>query len=437
MRPSIHILWKWLFETVLVLALVLVSFLTILTLLNLFFPSGQSFFEMIKGFSEESFLFSAGEERDRLVELKVGDREQDLGESSTMTATLSRMTNNVQSRRSAQFAWTDAIPGMILFDRDAVQTGKRSSARLVFGKNSYLDMDESSLIIIRSLERDVFLNASRTVAVLVDGQFQGVVGRPESGSFDVKLVTPGAVARIPSPSDEDQPATFKMIVNRDDSSILTVYQGTADLQVQDETLEVSANQIVKVQPGEQPIFLLPPPGPPALISPVNDEIFTFRDVPPRVSFTWKVSDDKLRYRFVLASDQQFEHIVYEEVTDRPRFSHGNLKPGEYFWHVSSIDAEAEGGFSRIRRFQMEQDLEPPLLEVQYSEDSLKRGNRVLRGRTDADAEVFVNGIAVPTDEQGLFEHALDLKRGWNVIVVESVDHVGNVAYFSRTLNLEF
>lgn len=436
MRPFIQNVRRWLLETVLVLALVLASFLTIFTLLHLFFPSGQSFFEIIKGIRNEPLLSRAGGEHDRQMRLKIGDREQDLVSSATMTATLSRITNNVKSKRSAQIAWGDASPGMTLFDRDAVQTGKRSSARVTFGQSNYLDMDENSLLIIRSLERDVFLNRNRTVAVLVDGQFKGEVGKPKTGSFDVELVTPGAVARIPSPPDKDRPATFKLIVNRDESSILTVLQGTADLQIQDEVLEVGANQIVKVQPGKQPVFLLPPPVPPEPFLPVDGETFFFRDVPPIVSFTWKGSVDRLRYRFVLASDQQFEHIIYEEITSRPRFSHGNLKPGEYYWHVSSIGPEEDGEFSQTRWFQMVKDLEPPLLDVQYSEDSIKRGNLILRGTTEADAEVFVSGVAVPVDEHGGFEYSLDLKRGWNVIVVEAVDRVGNVAYFSKTLNFE-
>jgi hypothetical protein len=437
MKQSIKNVWKWLFETVFVLTLVLVSFLTILAALNMFFPSGQSLFKLLQGAGEESLSSSPAMQPDRQVTVGIGGREKDLGDLTTTTATLSSMTNKVKSRRSTEIAWSDASPGMSLFDRDAVQTGKQSTARLTFGGTNYLDMEENSLMIIRNLERDVFLNTGRTVAVLVEGQFKGEIGKPETGSFNVELVTAGAVARFPAPEDAGRPASFKMVVNSDESSILTVYQGKADLLFQDQKLEVESNQIVKVLPGKQPVFLPPPPGPPESVLPRSDEIIAFRDIPPRVSFTWRESAGSLRYRFTLARDDQFESTVYEHVTSRLSFSHGNLKPGEYYWRVRSIGPEEEGGFSQARRLLMVQDLEPPVLEVRFPEDPFRKGDLVLTGTTDPDAELYVNGLPAAVDERGDFQYSVELKKGWNIIVLEAVDHVGNVAYFSSTLNVQF
>jgi len=343
----------------------------------------------------------------------------------------------VKSRRSTQIAWADASPGMILRDRDAVQTGRRSSARLTFGDRNFLDMEQNSLVVIRSLERDVFLNEGRTVAVLVDGRFSGEFGKSGAGSYSIDLVTPGAVASFPSPSRQVEPTSFKMTVNRDESSILTVFQGTADLKVQDQVVEVGANQIVRVRPGEQPTFLLPPPPPPGLLGPDDGQTFFFRNLPPRVHFSWSASREGLRYRFSLAGDPEFEEIIYEEITSQRSFFHGNLKPGEYYWRVNAIETGEEGAMSPTRRFRLIQDLEPPSLEVQYSEGDITGEKILLRGSTDPGAELFVSGISVPVDDQGRFEYNLGLKQGWNIIVVEAVDHVGNVAYFSRTLNVEF
>jgi hypothetical protein len=436
MSQLIQNFWKWLFEAVFVLALVLISFITLLAVLNLFFPSGQSLFQLVHGSGEGSSSALTATHQERRVMVGVGSREKDLGELSSMTATLSRMTNNVKSRRSAEIAWSGATPGMTLFDRDAVQTGKRSTARLTFGRSHYLDMGENSLMVIRNLERDVFLNADRTVAVLIEGQFSGEVGKPGEGSLNVDLVTAGATARFPAPEDGGQPASFKMIVNKDESSILTLYQGKADLLFQDQTVEVGTNQIVKVQPGKQPVFLPPPPTPPEPVLPEDGEMFPFRDVPPKVSFIWKGTKNTLRYRFILARDKQFEDVVYEQVTSHPGFSHGNLKPGEYYWRVSPIGAEEEGGFSRTRHLVMVQDLEIPSLEVRLPEGPFGKGDLLLKGATEPEAELFVNGMPVAVDEFGGFEHRIQLKSGWNVLVLEAVDHVGNVAYFSSTLNAQ-
>ena len=185
------------------------------------------------------------------------------------------------------------------------------------------------------------------------------------------------------------------------------------------------------------VFLLPPPEPPVLNSPARDEVFTFRDIPPRVSFQWNAREDVQGYHFVLATDPKFENIFYEGRIDSNRFVHGNLKPGDYFWRVSSRSRDGEGGFGRARHLQLIQDLEAPALEINYPDTGEEGDKFVLSGRTDPDASIFVGGMPVKIDERGEFEHNLFLQRGFNVIVVEAVDKVGNVAYFSRVVNVEF
>ncbi|MDF1525880.1 MAG: hypothetical protein RRA15_12900 [bacterium] len=76
--------------------------------------------------------------------------------------------------------------------------------------------------------------------------------------------------------------------------------------------------------------------------------------------------------------------------------------------------------------------------VNYNSDTVEDGDKFeLRGRTDPDVRIFVGGIPVKIDESGEFVHDLFLKRGFNVIVVEAVDKVGNVNYFSKVVNVEF
>jgi hypothetical protein len=173
-----------------------------------------------------------------------------------------------------------------------------------------------------------------------------------------------------------------------------------------------------------------------LLLPDDGDVFYFRNIAPKVSFIWS-GKDGLRYRFTLAADDLFENVIHEEITSQPRFSHGNLRPGEYYWRVNAIEKGEEGGVSPARRFGLVQDLDPPALDVSYSEESVQGGKLFLTGSTDPGAELFVSGIPVPVDEAGRFEYDLELKRGWNVVVIEAVDQVGNVAYFSRTLNVEF
>ena len=61
----------------------------------------------------------------------------------------------------------------------------------------------------------------------------------------------------------------------------------------------------------------------------------------------------------------------------------------------------------------------------------------MRGSTEPETRVFVSGVPAKINERGEFAHNLELEHGPNVIVVEAVDKVGNVAYLSQIINVEF
>jgi hypothetical protein len=114
-----------------------------------------------------------------------------------------------------------------------------------------------------------------------------------------------------------------------------------------------------------------------------------------------------------------------------RFRHGNLKSGSYFWKVSSMADSIEGLFSKTGQFRVVKDQSPPSLKVRFPPKTLYSGRYTLRGKTEPGARVFVGGQRVKTTRSGNFEYNLKLKPGMNVIVVESVDGVDNVAYRSK------
>jgi mannose-6-phosphate isomerase-like protein (cupin superfamily) len=436
MKISFQTTLKRFFEAVLVLALVLIFFLIILVSLNTVFPTGQNLFDLIRS-GDEDFSLSDNKTASRKLQLSIGTDEFGLDHPSEIAALLSKSENQVKSKRSNQIAWKGTREGMTFFNNDAIQTFTRSSATLSVKNGNLLKLGENSLVVFRKLEQDVFTRENRTVVVLMGGQLNGEVTQVDQEYYNLEIIAPGAVVRAPSRSNNKNPTKFQMIVRPDNSSVLTVFEGKANLTVGGETIEVGTDQVVKVKPGKRPVFMLPPPEPPALVSPARNEIFTFREVPPKVLFKWNANGNVQSYHFVLAADAGFEEILYETRGDDRQFAHGNLKSGEYFWRVSAESEDGEGDFSRTRYFQLIQDLEPPALEVNYPDTGQKGDKFVLSGRTDPDASIFVGGMPVKIDERGEFIHNLFLKRGFNVIVVEAVDSLGNVAYFSKTVNVVF
>ena len=65
--------------------------------------------------------------------------------------------------------------------------------------------------------------------------------------------------------------------------------------------------------------------------------------------------------------------------------------------------------------------------------TIQAGAWRLLGRTDADAAVYVDEIRIEHDN-GLIDHSINLKPGANVIVVKSIDSVGNLSYAPLQVN---
>ena len=437
MKFSFKTTTKRTLEAILVLSLVLIVFLGILFTLNTVFPTGLKLLNLVRPGAQDSSLYS-DHLASRELRLNTDAGEFGLGDGATVTAVLSSMSNQVKAKRANQIAWQGADEGMTFHDRDAIQTFRKSTATVFFKKGNFLELEENSLIVLRSLERDVFTRENHMTVVLVNGQLSGQIGIQDQESYNLEVIAPGVVARAPSRGNKDQPSQFQMSVGPDDTSILTVHKGTVDLLIDGKTVGVGTDQVVKIQPGKALVYLRPPPGAPGLASPAKDETFTFRDLPPRVSFGWDKGANVRGYHFVLARDPDFQEIFHEDMLGDNQFSHGNLNQGDYYWRVSSVSSNGEGEFSRTRHFRLIQDLELPTLVVNYDTDTVADGDKFeLRGRTDPDARIFVGGIPVKIDEGGQFVHNLFLKRGFNVIVVEAVDKVGNVNYFSKVVNVEF
>jgi hypothetical protein len=168
-----------------------------------------------------------------------------------------------------------------------------------------------------------------------------------------------------------------------------------------------------------------------LSSPAGGNIYTYRDLPPEIGFTWKSPLQATAYHFVLARDHEFRDIVTDEVFAKNRFEHGNLQKGTYYWKVSALADTIEGIYSETRRLKVIQDQTPPSLYVKFPPDTLYRGYYVLNGKTDPGARVFIGGQQIETTRTGKFEYNLKLNPGMNVIVVEALDAVDNTAYQTK------
>jgi hypothetical protein len=422
-------------EGALAILLVLLCFGSFMYLLNAMFPTGTSLKSLITrqdGFDDDGS--GAGGKR----RLRLDGGEGDMADPSLrgdLAAILSMARNTVKSKSADGIAWNSASVGHLLYDRDAVQTQKRSSAIITFDENARLDMGENSLVIIKRLTQDPVHREKRSFMVLVDGDLRGQMAKEAADSVYLEIDTAaGAKVSTMGGAKAAGPVDFKVTVNPDKSSTISVYSGQAVVSAQGKTVKIGANQATVVALDGAPLDPRRIPDAVSLKRPGDKGFFTYRDLSPKVRFIWDDHKAADRYHFVLARDIEFKDVVTDEHLEQPKFTHGNLKYGTYYWKVSAIDHTTEGHFSTVRRLSVKQDNKPPVLKVTFPPKTMYGGRYTLRGKTEPGARVFVGGQRIKTTRDGRFKYNLMLKPGINVIVVEAFDSVNNMAYQSQSVN---
>lgn len=342
-------------------------------------------------------------------------------------ARLADVRREVKVRSAESIAWTDAAVGIAVHNRDALQTFANSRARVEFTTDNELRIGQNSLVIFRSGAADVFLGRRDPAVVVLEGELNGRVNA-DYGSFVAEL--PAGLVRLSADGDSADPADFKLSVNPDNSSTIAIYSGQADISINGQRYHITANKALTISEDGRTSGIRDLPSAPIIRGPDAGSIAWFREMPPRVNFRWQGVDDVPRYRLEIAADERFEEILVDEYFDNTSFTHGNLPAGDYFWRVSARSGWLQGPASQARRLRIAQDIEAPPLEVEPIREAVAGGYE-LRGKTSRDARVYVRGQVVETSLNGSFQYLFDADPGAQLIVVEAIDQVGNVAYTTQ------
>lgn len=419
-------------ESVFAISLVLVFFVVLIIVFNYVFPEGSGLQFIFNQKPEEA---GQGDRREMMLQVIQGEKSGTLAGDASWAATLVRARNSVKSKKANDIAWHSAREGMRLQNLDAVQTLEDSSASIRFDARNRIDLGENSLIVIRRLEKDLLFKEKRSYMVVVDGELRGRIGGSDDESdVYLEVETPNAVARLKPGPDNREGIEFKIDVLDDSSSSVTVYSGESEVEAQGEIVVLGDNQLTRIAGEQAPSEPVTLPEPARPIDPANDQVFSYRSLPPRVILEWEKMPGIGKYHLVLATDEDFTRVLINKRLAGNRFRHGNLHEGNYFWKVSSINAAGESRFGPTRRFALQQDQTPPALDVRFPAETVEQAEIEISGETEPDARVFISGVAVGKTEDGRFKHQLSLKRGINVVVVEAVDGAGNVTYQSQLIN---
>ncbi|MFB3044945.1 MAG: hypothetical protein ACE10A_01325 [Acidiferrobacterales bacterium] len=406
------------------LLIVLLFFFIVLGIMNLYFPIGTSMKDLAQTIGTSvsptgpKDLFIAGTNNTQIM------------------ARVTELGKKVNVKSANTIAWSRAQLGMTLASRDAIQTYAKARALIEFGGDNYLDIGENSLVILQGVEPDLFVNKLRTLRVEVQGELRGRLQRSDDGFTNLQVALPGADLQM-VPGEGEQGVEFKLAVNKDKSSTLSLFKGDAEIMIGGKRVLLGENFALTIGPDGQPLEPVALPAQPILKRPVNGNASYFRKLPPKIRFTWKPEKPASAYRFMLSRDPEFRQLLVDERVKRTSFTYGNLKKGEYYWRVHSLTGDIEGMPSEVRKLHMVQDRTPPMLKLQKPPTVIRQPTITLRGKTEPGTKIYVDGTRVKVSAQGVFTHKLSVKPGATLIVVEAIDPAGNIAYATNLLNGKF
>jgi hypothetical protein len=414
-------------ELGLALGLVATCYFAILAVLTFTFPQGTSLQALVRERGSGSATLGSVRE---LYWASGGRRAE--------VATLSQKSHKVKDKSAVSIAWRDSREGMKLGERHSVQTFDRSWATISFDPDNRIELGENSLVVLRSFDREEDGSDRRASLLVLGGEVRGAF-RPRAGgaALQLEMETAQGKTRIQSTSGEPAPTEFRVEVDEvRGTSRVSILRGRAEISAGGTTVPLSANETVQLGPSQAtPVPVELPPAP-RLRSAVK-RVLPYRTQAPLISFEWTRVPSAEHYILVIARDLGFRDVIYRTECEKTEFEYGNLAAGRYHWQVSAVVGGLEGSPSAAARIVLQSDTTPPELSVAWPEETVRRPEVMIRGRSEAGVHVFVANEEAPIDGDGRFSRKVALQRGANVIVVEAVDRVGNTAYESHVVNAEY
>ncbi len=367
-----------------------------------------------------------------------GEPEAPEGGGATM-ATLVGIERTVKAKRASDLSWEDAQRRMPLYENDAVRTFDKSSATIAFGPDDLLEVDQNALVIIKP--RPVGAGESEISLALLSSDFlDGLASKPApeqekaiQAAASTRQVTIKALPAGRGPGGKTRVAVHTL---PDKSTSVAALSGTLKISNPNGGEVVLKEKMVTKITERGILQARSLPGSPEPLFPADGATYGFQRKAPRVELKWRPADRARSYRLVVATDPQFTRIFADERVDGTTLPVRIQQPGTYYWRVRAQDADGfAGSYSAVRSVRADYDDTPPALMILSPPEMFvaPTPSVELKGRTERDARVKVNGQKVTVLPDGTFSCALPLKEGVNLVTIEAIDAAGNSEYGKRLI----
>ena len=340
------------------------------------------------------------------------------------TATFTQIDGTVRVKKANSNTWVNADYQTRLEKNDVIQTGSEGLAKVVFPDHTYYTIKQDSLIVIQENSTNTAQQTNVSVE-LTTGTVDLSTGTYSQGSKS-QVVLAGATASL-------APESTAMVHNdpRTDQHDILAKKGTVDV--------VRGNEVTKLTEYERAAFHQDAPGfvktkelaPPTLITPANMlPVFVSPSSNSTLDFSWTPVTNAATYRMRISRNPYFSSTVFDKKVPVPQMKVAALPEGAYYWTVQSVDEKGKESIeSEKNRFTMiakkgesasvQLDLQP----------FVQHGHTIeVRGKTEANARVMVNGLEVPAvAPDGSFSYfSPSLPTGENLITVTAQNAKGGV-----------
>ena len=356
-------------------------------------------------------------------------------------ATLTGFERTVKAKRASDLTWEDARTTMPLYDNDAVRTFGEASATIAFGPNDVVEVEENALVIIKP--RDPKSEGSEiSLALLSPDLLKGLEARPAEER--TKALAEAAAKRevtiqpVAAPGKSAGKTRIAVRTLPDRTTTLAAISGVVKV-VGPKGGAVVLKEKMVTRLGDAGLLLQPRwlPAAPDLVSPRDGESYAVARKSPVIALAWRPVERARAYRLVVAGDPSFRKVVADERLTAASFSLSNLSPGSYYWRVRAQDGDGfEGVYSAARSLRIAATEQgPPQLTIVYPPEMFVSPAPTveLKGKTDREARLKINGQRVAVGPDGAFTFPLALKEGVNLVTLEAVGPAGGAQYGRRLI----
>jgi hypothetical protein len=352
-------------------------------------------------------------------------------EPGPQQAHFTNIDGNVRVRKASNNVWVVADYSLALERGDVVQTSPEGLAKVVFTDGTNYTVKPGTLITIQ--ENSVNSAQQTKVSVQVTtGRVDLNTSTLNSGSKSQVIVN-DATATMAS-------ETTAEVVNdlHADQHEILVRRGSAEVTRGGQTLPLERYTKGSFSSNSKDMIKTKVLEPPTLISPAPFQNVFMDPTSKGLNFSWAPVDNVREYRMKISKNASFTGtLLVNEKRSDTQVQVTNLLEGVYYWQVQSIGPDGKESIdSETYKFTIVPKGTGSLaLELS---DFTQMGHVIeLKGHTEPNARVMVNGQEAVVGSDGAFHHFTNpLPTGENVITVTAQNSKGDVGTVSKHVNIQ-